>query len=502
MPAKTNRTGFRAVRETTAGATPPPTSGWFDVEINQPASVGASITTTERNPINENRARSKGVITDLDSKFDWQQDLTMEAFEEFLEAALFSTYNHPGTTGVAFFRPTAAVDGGTGVDSFTVGADGDLVANELIVTRGFTNDENNGLFVVASGSTTTSVKVATGTLVAEAGPPSNAILEVCGVQGATSDIEIDGNGDIISSTLDFTTLGLKKGQMIKVGGSTAATQFDTAAYNGYARIAETPTANLIELDKRSWTVGSADDGDGQTIQLIYGRFIHDVAVTDALFLDRTYAGEVAFDAALLPGPAAHYMYPLGNKLNKMTLEFPLADKAGMNMEFIGTDTEDPTTSRHTGPSTSREPLKTEVVNTSSGIVRERVAELDEDGMLTDITNLSLVINQNVSPQKVHGTLGASSMNEGNLHIDVSITALFTDATILAHVRANETLALDAIYKTPNEGGFGVDLPAVTVGDDQLGFSENEPVTLDSTTKAFKDGDLGYQCSFSLFPYLP
>ena len=120
MPAKTNRTGFRAVRETTLGAATPPTSGWFDVEIATPNNIGADISNTERSVISADRARRKGVTTDLDSAFGYQQDLTLDALEEFVEAGMFAAYKQPGTTGTAFFRPTAVVDGGAGTDSFTV----------------------------------------------------------------------------------------------------------------------------------------------------------------------------------------------------------------------------------------------------------------------------------------------------------------------------------------------------------------------------------------------
>lgn len=499
MPAKTNRTGFRAVREATLGAATPPTSGWFKVEVNTPSEAGAQITTTPRTPISEDRARRKGVITDLDSPFAFQQDLTLEALEEFLPAALKADYKHPGGSGVAFFRPTAVVDGGGSEDSFTVAADGDVVNDLLIRARGFTNSGNNGVFKTTGTSTGTAIKVATGTLTAEASPPSNAIVEVCGYEGATGDLEINASGNLISTTVDFTTLGLTVGQFIKIGDTATITQFATAANNDFARITAI-AANELTLDKRGGTFAT-DNGSGKTIRVLFGRFVHDVAVTDSDFLDRSYATEIAFDS-LLPGPAAHYEYPIGNTLNETVLEFPLADKAGLSMAFVGTDTQNPTTSRHTGPSTARDALKTEVVNTSSGITRQRVAEIDETGRLTDFTNLTITLNQNVTPQKVHGTLGTSSLNEGNFDVDVSATALFTDATIVNRVRSNTTMGFDAIYETASEGGFAVDIPSATVGEASKGYPVNEPITVESTTSGFRDATLGYQISFSLFPHLP
>lgn len=49
-------------------------------------------------------------------------------------------------------------------------------------------------------------------------PPANVELDVTGVQGASGDIEIDANGDLTSTILDFTTLNLTPGQMIFIGG--------------------------------------------------------------------------------------------------------------------------------------------------------------------------------------------------------------------------------------------------------------------------------------------
>ena len=192
---------------------------WYGIEPNTIQNFGATYRRVARNPISKNRQRRKGTIVDLDSAVTLEGDLTRSAMLDFLEGFVFADF-----VGGASFVPSAV----TGSDEYTVASGGALDAGTLVFARGFTNSANNGLKVVDASASSTTIPVTT-TLVAEASPPTNVLLEVAGVQGASGDIQIDSNGDIISTVLDFTGLGLTAGQTIWVGGSTAGTQFATAA---------------------------------------------------------------------------------------------------------------------------------------------------------------------------------------------------------------------------------------------------------------------------------
>ena len=96
---------------------------------------------------------------------------------------------------------------------YTVPALGDLTAGLLIHAKGFPTAANNGLKVVASSSTGTEIK-ASGLTAESLTAARGATVEVAGVQGDTADITLNSSGNLTSTTLDFTTLGLNIGQTI------------------------------------------------------------------------------------------------------------------------------------------------------------------------------------------------------------------------------------------------------------------------------------------------
>src|SRR5204863_5233062 len=135
-------------------------------------------------------------------------------------------------------------------------------------------------------------EIKTAGLVVEAAPPANAIVEVAGVQGASGDIQIDGNGDLIASAINLTTLGLSVGQWIKIGGTAASTAFaNQPTYNGRARITAI-AAGKLSLERRSWTVGAADNGSGKTIQVFFTRWFRNVSIDHADYLEPSLHGEI------------------------------------------------------------------------------------------------------------------------------------------------------------------------------------------------------------------
>jgi hypothetical protein len=493
----TNKTSFLSAVETslgTAGTT------WREIEVNTISTLGATVTNTPRSPITKDRQDRKGSTTDLDSAFSFDADLTLSHLVNYIESFCYASFYHCGTQGVAVYTPTAVVDGGGSPDEYTVAADGDLAAGELIYARGFDDPENNGLKLVVSTSTATAIKVATGTLVADASPATNVEVAVCGVQGGTSDIVMTSGGDLTSTVLDFTTLGLNVGQFIKIGGTATDTYFATAANNNYARIAAI-AANQLTLDKPGGTF-AADAGTSKTIQLFYGRFLKNVDVDHAKFIERSHTFEVTYDS-ISAGPVDEYEYPVGNYANELTINLPLTDKATANFAFVGTDTETPVlaASRKSGASTPIAPNMTELLNTSADIARLRITQTDETGALTDFKNVTLKISNNVAPEKVLGTLGAAYMDYGNFMVSVDATMLFTDDSIVEAVRNNDTMTMDFILQN-SDGAVAFDLPSVTIGDGGREFPINESITVKAAIKAFKDPTLDTSIGISLFPHIP
>jgi hypothetical protein len=485
MAVKTRRVTLSSTRETSLGVVGG-SPEFLNLEPNAINSFGASITTEARNPLGTQRRARKGTVVDLNSGIEFTHDATLSCLREFLEGFMFASFS----TGIKSWEPTAVTATG-----YTVASGGDVDQYTLVYARGFTNSANNGLKVVGAASTSTEVK--TSGLTVEGSPPSNCELEVCGVQGATGDIEIDASGNIISTALDLSALGLTVGQYIKIGGSDTDTYFATAANNGYARIIAIDT-NELTLDRKSGTFAT-DAGTGKTIQLFFGPFVKDLDVDDGSFLIRSYYFELAMLEGLDSG-VAEYEYSKGNYCNQMTFNLPLTSKALMTLNFMGTDTPVPTTSRQSG-GTWVDPNQTEALNTSSDILRLRVIEADETGLTTYFKNTDFTLSNNVSPEKALGTLGAVDMNYGSFGVGISGEAIFTNSDVVSAIRNNTTVGMDFFLQN-NDGGIHVDIPSMTLGDGAKTFPENEVVRINLAGSAFGDATLGYALGVTYFPYLP
>ena len=468
-----------------------PSGEWKLLEPNDISTFGATITTVARNPISKTRQRRKGTVTDLDSAAEFEHDLTREVFIDFVEGFVFANFQGAITT-----RPTAVTTAQFTVPTMAAA----LLVDDLVFATGFPSATNNGLHVVDASPTTTAITVST-TLVADAAVAvaENATVEVCGHRASTGDLVLDvtaGVGTLDSTTLDFTTLGLSLGQLIHIGGLTASEQFSAGA--GYGRITSI-SANEILLDKLSSTLAT-DPGTGETVDLLYGRFLKNVATDSADFIERSYQFEAVL-ANLGAGGATRYEYSLGNLANTMAISLPLADKAAITLGFIGTDTQVPTASRASGASTPTVTRQSSAFNTSADILRLRITKVDETGLTTCFKDVTLTLNNNVSPEKCLGTLGALFMNTGNFEVDLEGQILFTEEAVASAVRNNETVTMDILLKN-DQGAISVDLPALTLGDGTKEFPVNESVLMSLSGSTFGDPILDTSIGISLFPVTP
>ena len=237
--------------------------------------------------------------------------------------------------------------------------------------------------------------------------------------------------------------------------------------------------------------------------MLFGEFIRNVATTAADFLERSFQFEAEWDN--LDGSSGNneFSYAKGNFCNSVSFNLPLAEKATVTFGFIGTDTDSPVVaaSRKAGASTATDPTKTTAFNTSADILRLRVTEVDETGLSTDFKSVTLTLNNNVSPEKVLGTLGAKFMNTGNFEVTLEAQLLFTDGLVVDRIRDNTTLTLDFII-TNDDGAISVDIPALTLGGGGLELPVNESVLINTVANAFQDSVLGTSIGISIFPVVP
>lgn len=491
----------------------PATSGWKLLEPNSMGAFGATITTVARTPISKNRQRRKGTVTDLDSSVEFEHDLTMSAFRDFIEGFCFST----AVNSECDIIPSAAT---ASTDDFTVPALSATAAVKirysatefasLIHARGFTNTANNGLHEVNADPATSATAISVTSALADESP-TNAQLELAGLRflDAVTDLTISysaGLLTIVSAVGSFATAGLTAGQFIHIGSYNTAGARQNALQDsvandqyGFARIRSVSASTLI-CDKVDTTLAIASPTIPSTLDILFGKYIRNVAVSSSEYLERSFHFEVEYpNLSQTPG-ADMYQYAMGNYANTASFNLPLTDKATVGFAFIGTDTENPVESgsRKTGASAAAEPLQTGAFNTSSDIARLRFQEADETGLSTDFKSLTLSMNNNVSPEKVLGQLGAAFINTGNFEIDVEAQLVFTNSAVIDKVRANETCTMDFILRN-DDGVIAVDIPSLTLGGGDREFPVNESVLINTTAQAFGDATFGSSIGVSIFP---
>jgi hypothetical protein len=514
----TNNVSLQAAVEVVHG-TVPTGATWFLLEPNDVPKIGAEIKTVARSPISKNRQRRKGTVTDLDSAFEVAHDLTMSAFELFIEGFVFAT----AVNSDCIFRGVTAVSGGYTIPGATAAQAAKFQFNasgpfSLVYGRGYVNAANNGLRALTSDLAAAGTTLPITGSTAET-PPTNAEVELCGIRATAGDLAItvsagvgtltSGNHSVAgASKIDFTTLGLTVGQVIHVGGLTNTNRFFGAGpivSYGYGRV-RTIAVSAVTLDKLSPTLITSDGtttgagGSNVAVDLLFGRFIRNVAVDNVAYLERSFSIEASWTGLQNPS-GDEYSYSKGNYCNELTFNLPLANKAGCDYAFVGTDTDNPTTSRVSGASSAISPVKTGALNTSADILRLRVTAIDETGLTTDFKDCKLTLKNNVSPEKVLGTLGARYMNTGNFEVDLEGSILFTEGNVIDAIRANTEVTADFIVKNA-DGAIAVDIPAMTLGDGSPELPVNESVRLKLTGAAHQHSTLGTSIGVSLFPVVP
>ncbi len=498
-----NVTGLRYAEEDTIKNLPV-SPVWYPLEPNGYNDFGGQLTTVARNPINPSRQRKKGVTTDLDASGGFGQDLTQNNLTRLLQGFFFADIREKATniptngTAVPFSGVTGTSKTYT-LGSGTVGSQ--FLAGDLVLASGFGQASNNGLKNVASSTALT--VVVTQTAVDET-PPATAKLIKVGFQFGSAEMNIDVSGSYPrlvrgSGTKDLTTLGLVVGEWVFIGGDAAATKFSTAGNNGFARV-RAVAATYIEFDKTAGTM-AAETGTGKTIQLFYGNVVKNERDAN-LIKRRTYQLErtLGQDAN---GTMSEYL--VGAVPNELSLQIRQADKVTVDLSFVATDNEqrDGTAGVKTG---SRPDLvDAPAFNTSSDFSRIKMHLLtagnsNPTALFAFLTELTLTINNNVSPNKAVAVLGAFDVSAGTFQVSGNVTAYFADIAAVQAVRNNSDVTLDfALVK--NNAGLVWDIPLLALGDGRLNVEQDQPITLPLSVDAAESA-AGYTLLLNEFPYLP
>lgn len=490
-----NETSLFYAEEASLGVLPV-TPVWVPLEPNEYSDFGGELTLLSRNPINSSRQRKKGVITDLDAAGGFQQDFTQSNFQELLQGVMFADFRRKLEAA-----PTAVTATGYAATNF-----GDFDAGSLVMATGFGLPANNGLKTVTG---TTSGEITVAGTVAEAAPPTGAKLTFVGVLGDTSDISVSVTGGLPTITsaaaYDFEALGIVPGEWLYVGGDLAGNRFVNPENNGFKRV-QSVSVGTITLDS-STAAMTAEAGVDLNVQLFFGRVLKNEL--GALIKRRSYQLERQLGAPDTAQPnALQAEYIKGAVPNEFTLNVATADKITADLSFVAIDNEQRTATEGMKAGTRMALVETDAFNTSSDFASLRLAIRQPgvyapDPLFAYLTELSVTINNNVSPNKAVAVLGAFDVTAGTFEVSAEATAYFTTIEAVRAVRNNADVGMYAAVAKDN-AGFVLDIPLIALGDAQNDVSADEPITLPLTMDAATAAKFGtdFTIMWVFFDYLP
>lgn len=504
---------LRVAPEATKGTAP--ATGWQEIPPNAGSlsDFGKDYTDVERDTYDQVLMLREGDHVAKSVAFTVATDLNKDAADTFFPSAFRCAVAHFGGSGQSLFHPTAAADGGVAEDSFTVAAGGAVPNGVLIYTRGFDTAANNGLFVTTGTSTAVAIKVATGTLTAEV-PTGTVSLDVVGFQGAAGDLELDASGNLTSTALDFTTLGIAVGMWIYLPSAAEATAmgsalyaFSVAAYAGRARVTAV-AAHQLTLERQSWTIGSATTESTSTVRVfVSSRLYRNYPLTDASYARPTLHAELQM---VDESGAAVYEYAGGCAINTATIAAPINNKIAVTWAFVGMDAEDPVASgsRKAGPSTAYAPLAVALVDTQNDVKDIRLTDTSGTSLIkaagqtdTGIDEWTTTIDNKVTPKNVQATFGAAGHKYGKFGYTTAVKAYSSNKDTWSSV-TNNTQGQWDVFASNGEYGFIIDKPNVRIRGLKRTLAADDIAMLDFNLVAFPNRADGIGCAIGVFGYLP
>lgn len=391
--------------------------------------------------------------------------------------------NPASTTGGSGSGATATLTGGAISPAFRAG--------DIVLAEGFAESSNNGLLTVAA--------YADGVLevdqtLADETPGAAASLTVVGHQFAAADISIVMNGKLprlTSAAVTMTGLGFIPGEWVYVDGLTSNV--------GFARISAI-AAGYVEFDKTDWEP-VAEAGTGKTVSLYYGTIIRNEG-DPALIKRRSYQIErtLGQDAN---GTMSEYL--IGAVPNEFTLNVAQEDKVTVDIGFVAIDNEPRSGAQGVKAGARPQLLPEDAYNTSSDFSRIKLSSVDPldpnpNPLFAFATDLSLTINNSITPNKAIGVMGGFDTSAGTFQVGGSITAYFASIDAVKAVRNNADITMDFIMVKAGKGVL-FDVPLLSLGNGRLNVEQDQAITLPLDTSG-AESKFGNTLMVQVFPYLP
>lgn len=491
----------------TGGEERVPGAQWFGTEPNSFADFGSELTKSVRSFINPGRQRRKGRTVGEEASGGYQTDFTKTSLNRLLQGFMFADARELPTTK-SVVRPVGvdrliSVAAATGYRAKT---DAGFAADMIVLASGFTNSANNGLKVVSSVTPVdydVQIQVTPAPVDETFNDGSSRHLEGVGYQfadGAVNFAVTDDIPSLVSGTVDFTTLAnFVTGAWLFIGGDASVNRF--ANNVGYARIKSVSESAVI-FDDVTFTP-TTEAGTGKSLRVFVGSIIRNEKASSLIkmrsyHLERTLGeGENGTQAEYLEGAIA----------NEFSLTIPTEEKMTADLTFAACKrtfrTGDPGDELKIGE--RFEASGDEVFNTTSDIYRMRISLNDPtSATLTPLVGYvsegSLSITNNASPNKAISVLGALDFQFGDFEVSGSLTAYFTDVSAPKAIKNDVDASFNMIGGYDNYG-FVYDMPLLTLSGGSLTVEKDAAIML-PIEKSAVECEGGYTLLYQHFPYLP
>lgn len=483
IKADSNRVVLRYAFEDTFGVINPTpelkTLRYTGGDLNQ------TIETVTTEEIREDRQVNDLILTGNTTSGGVNAELSYRNFDDFIEAAQQSDWiNKPFIENSADDTEITDVDSGTTTITLS---DGTIFPSGTIVKlSGFSNSGNNIVAVVASNTVTT-VVLSGVTLVDEEAPPRFAKVKTVGVEGATGDITAEVSPVRLQSTLlDMTTLGLTPGQWLKIGGSDAASKFDTAENNVFIRVQSvTTTTIVIDVVPSGW---ADDSGAGKDIKL----FVSDYIINGNT--EKSFSIEREFDQH---DPKTYQVFT-GMRLDTFNIALPTKERMEIELGFQGLKGDVSITRT---PGVTELPLTREPIFNTSGNFRSLSLDGSEVTGPNFITESSININNNMRRQDAVGTEFSVGIASGNYTLTGDISTYFSNADILLKAARNGTFSYDMRIEDSKKQSLLFDMPSIEFSLSDVDVSAvNTDSILNGEYQALSKNDFGWTLLIARFDH--
>lgn len=423
---------------------------------------------SESEELNSHRQSVDFTMDGLDVGGSLGLELSYGNADDWVEAAMCGTWARKANGAIASCTTSA----------FTVANATSFKKGMVVRVSGMATPANNGLFVLGADGSGGTVAIAG--LTAEGTAPAAATMTCIGFQGASGDMSANGSSlrlTITSTSGVWTDLGLVAGEWVKIGGTAVGNQFNTAATNGWARIASI-TATILTFD--IVPPGFATDaGTGKSIRLTFG----DRLIPGVVRRSFTVQNRINDTSPVI------YHNTRGQEAGVLNFEFAPRTKAKASLTLMGDDGD--YAGAIAGQTDVAAPTN-DVMNTGADMGRVAI-----DGVVAGsngddfIRQLSLSIDNRMRNREALGRRGYAGRGLGKVAIGGQVDLYLGNKAALDKAILNSDFQMDWRISDAGTRTMLFDIPAFKFGANPRIGGSGQDVMVNGPIRARRHPTLNY-----------